>query len=396
MTRIAYLDCFSGVSGDMLLGAIVAAGLDLDVLRSALASLPLAGYDLTAAAVLRAGIAATKVEVRVTATQPPSRQLRDVLRIIDDSGLPPADKAQAAAVFQRLARAEARVHGTDPEEVHFHEVGAIDAIVDVVGTVAGLRLLGVESVYCSPLPAGGGAARSAHGLIPVPGPATLELLAEAQAPLAMPMGEERSELVTPTGAAIVTSLARFERPPMTLLRVGYGAGRRDPADRPNVLRLWLGERIERPGGGMLVIETNLDDTPAEVLGYVQERLFEAGAADVWFLPAQMKKNRPGTLVSVLCSADREDAIAGILLRETSTLGVRVHEVRRHELRREIVPFESSLGPARYKVKYLDGERPRVSPEYEDCRRLALEHGLPLTEVYRRLMEEAERDAKRHA
>jgi hypothetical protein len=147
---------------------------------------------------------------------------------------------------------------------------------------------------------------------------------------------------------------------------------------------------------MLVIETNLDDTPAEVLGYVQERLFEAGAADVWFLPAQMKKNRPGTLVSVLCSADREDAIAGILLRETSTLGVRVHEVRRHELRREIVPFESSLGPARYKVKYLDGERPRVSPEYEDCRRLALEHGLPLTEVYRRLMEEAERDAKRHA
>jgi uncharacterized protein (TIGR00299 family) protein len=389
MTRIAYLDCFSGVSGDMLLGALVGAGLDFGALRTAVAGLGLEGYELTAEPVLRAGIAATKVTVSLTGPAPPQRRLSDILAIIEGSRLTGPDKEQAAEVFRRLAEAEARVHGVDPEAVHFHEVGAVDAIVDVVGTVAGLRLLGVDTLYCSSLPAGGGFARGAHGVIPVPAPATMELLASVNAPISAPAGEERSELVTPTGAAIVTTLAHFERPAMTLRSVGYGAGGRDPAERPNVLRLWLGDAIERPDATMLVIETNLDDTPAEVLGYVQERLFEAGAADVWFLPAQMKKNRPATLVSVICAPEREDAVVSILMRETTTLGVRVHEVRRHELQREIVPFESTLGPARYKVKHLDGAPPRVKPEYEDCRRLALEHNLPLSEVYRILTAEAD-------
>lgn len=394
MTRIAYLDCFSGISGDMLLGAIVSVGVDIALLRRELAALSLAGYELVATPVTRAGIAAIKVDVRITDPQPPERSLHAVLQIITESKLPEPDKEKAGAVFRRLAEAEARVHGIAPEMVHFHEVGAIDAIVDVVGTVVGLRLLDVEALYCSPLPVGSGFVRGTHGVLPVPAPATLELLAAANAPLAAPFGEERAELVTPTGAALVTSLARFERPPLVLERVGYGAGSRDPAERPNVLRLWLGERIERRSDGMLVVETNLDDTLPEVLGYVQEQLFAAGAADVWFLPAQMKKNRPGTLVSVLCSPDREDAVVRVLLRETSTLGVRIHEVRRHELRREIIQFESSLGPAQVKVKYLPGEPPRVSPEYEDCRRLALEHGLPISEVYRLLTAEGERHVLR--
>lgn len=389
MTRIAYLDCFSGLSGDMLLGALVSAGADLAMLQNELAALPLHGYELTAVPVTRAGIAATKVDVQVTEPQLPDRRLDDILRIITESGLPGPDKERATAIFSRLAEAEGRVHGLPPGMVRFHEVGAIDAIVDVVGAVVGLRLLEVEAVYCSPLPAGGGFARGAHGVIPVPAPATLELLALAKAPIAAPSGEERSELVTPTGAAIVTTLARFERPPLVLERVGYGAGSRDPADRPNILRLWLGERLERRSDGMLVVETNLDDTLPEVLGYVQERLFAAGAADVWFMPVQMKKNRPGTLVSVICLPEREDAVVRVLLRETSTLGVRVHEVRRHELRREIVQFTSSLGPVQVKVKYLPGEPPRISPEYEDCRRLALEHDLPLSEVYRVLSAEGE-------
>jgi uncharacterized protein (TIGR00299 family) protein len=390
MTRIAYLDCFSGISGDMLLGALIDAGLDAGDLRRTLAGLPLAGYEIAVEPVLRAGIAAKRVQVRLDDAKPPERRLPDILDIIQASRLPDSDKAQAAEVFMRLAEAEGRVHGIEPEAVHFHEVGAVDAIVDVAGAVAGLRLLGVDALYCSPLPAGGGFARGAHGLLPVPAPATMELLAAVNAPITAPAGEERSELVTPTGAAIVTTLARFERPAMYLKRVGYGAGGRDPAGRPNVLRLWLGDLIERPAANMLVIETNLDDMPAEVLGYVQERLFAAGAADVWFQPVQMKKNRPATLVSVICAPEHEDAVVGILMRETTTLGVRVHEVRRHELEREVVPFESSLGPAHYKVKHIEGESPRVKPEYEDCRRLALAHDLPLSEVYRILTAEAAR------
>jgi uncharacterized protein (TIGR00299 family) protein len=386
---IAYLDCFSGVSGDMLLGALVDAGLPEADLEGELALLKLQGYRLEVSKVERAGLGATRVEVMPAGGPPPHRRLPDILSIVDNSGLPAADREKGSLIFRRLAEAEGRVHRCRPEEVEFHEVGAVDTLVDIMGAVAGLRLLGVEDLYCSPLPAGGGEVRGAHGVLPVPAPATLELMALAGAPLTSVVGEPAFELVTPTGAAIVTALARFERPPMRVTAVGYGAGARNIPGRPNVLRVWLGERVaERRRRTMLLVETNIDDMSPELLGYVQERLFEAGAADVWFVPIQMKKNRPATLLSVLCPHEHEEAVVGLLLRETSTLGVRISEVSRREADRESLEFESSLGPAAVKVKRLEGEEPQVSPEYEACRRLALQHGLSLAEVYRIVSEEA--------
>ena len=386
--RIAYLDWFSGISGDMLLGALLDAGLPHEVLESELARLRLQGYRLEVSKVGRAGLAATRVEVVLVGEPPPHRRLPDVLSVIDGCDLPAADRERGSLVFARLAEAEGRVHGCRPEEVEFHEVGAVDTLVDVMGAVVGLRLLEIAELYCSPLPVGGGEARGAHGALPVPAPATLELLARARAPLTSGAGEPAFELVTPTGAAIVATLARFERPPMRVTAVGYGAGARDLAGRPNVLRLWLGERAGQGSRSMLLVETNIDDMSPELFGYVQERLFEAGAADVWFAPIQMKKNRPATLLSVLCPHDREDAVVGLVLRETSTLGVRISEVGRREAEREHLEFESSLGPAAVKVKRLEGEEPQVSPEYEACRRLARERHLPLAEVYRIVSDEA--------
>jgi hypothetical protein len=388
LTRIAYLDCFSGVSGDMLLGALLDAGVEIGALRAELQKLGVDGWSLRAEPVRRAGIAATLVHVDLAETPPPHRRLADILALLDASSLAAGDRDGAAAIFRRLADAEARMHGVSAEEIDFHEVGALDAIVDVVGGVVGLRLLGVERVYCSALPAGGGTARSAHGTLPVPAPATLELMALAKAPMASSAGDRAMEMVTPTGAAIVTALATFERPPMHVARVGYGAGGRDPEGWPNVLRLWLGDAIEPVRPAMLLIETNIDDMNPEIYGYVQERLFDAGAADVWFQPIQMKKNRPGVMLSVLCSAEREDAIAALLLRETSTLGVRVSAVSRHEAHRESFEFESSLGAAAVKVKRLPGEPPRIAPEYEACRRIAEARGLPIAEVYRVIEREA--------
>jgi uncharacterized protein (TIGR00299 family) protein len=387
MTRIAYLDCLSGISGDMLLGAFVDAGLDVDALRAELASLPLRGYRIDAKRTQRAGLAATTVDVRLEEAAQPHRRLPDVLGVIEGSALPAEDKERASNVFRKLADAEAKVHGSEPEAVDFHEVGAVDAIVDVTGAVVGLRLLGIEDLYCSALPAGGGSMRGAHGRLPVPAPATLALLAEAGAPLAAGPDPE-FELVTPTGAAIVATLARFERPAMTVDAVGYGAGGRDLEDRPNVLRVWLGEAIVDRRAGMLLIETNIDDMNPEVYGYVQERLFAAGAADVWFTPIQMKKNRPGVLLSALCSPEREADVANVILAETSTLGLRVQQVARHEAQRDVLEFESSLGPAAVKVKRLPGGAPAVAPEYEPCARIARERGLPLLEVYRLVQDEA--------
>ena len=388
MTRIAYLDCYSGISGDMLLGALIDAGVDSRALSSELEKLGVPGWSLRAERVRRAGIAATQAHVELAESPQPHRRLPDIVAIIGGSSLDAADRERAARVFRLLAEAEARVHGVAAEEIDFHEVGALDAIVDVVGGVVGLRLLGVERLYCSPLPAGGGTARSMHGALPVPAPATLELMAMARAPLAPSAGDRPMELVTPTGAALATVLASFERPAMHVTAVGHGAGGRDPEGWPNVLRLWLGEAIEPARPAMLLIETNIDDMNPEIYGYVQERLFAAGAADVWYQAIQMKKNRPGVLLSVLCPADREHDITSLLLRETSTLGVRVSSVSRHEAQRETLEFESSLGPAAVKVKRLPGEPPRVAPEYEACRRIAEARALPLSEVYRVVEREA--------
>ena len=380
MGRLAYLDCFSGVSGDMLLGAIIDCGVSVGDLRGELAKLRLDGYNLSATRVTRSGLAATQAVVEV-AGAPAPRTLGDVLGIIDQSSLPHEDREKAARIFQRLAEAEAKVHGETVEAVHLHDVGAVDAIVDVMGTLAGLRLLDVHEVFASPLPAGAGAVDGPHGKLPVPAPATLELLSRANAPL-RPADGASGELVTPTGAAILTIVGRFERPAMTLERAGYGAGSREIEGRPNVLRIWLGERTERGVRQMVLIETNIDDMTGEMLGHARDKLLHAGAADVWFTSIQMKKGRPGVALSVICGEAQEEEIARLLLRETSTLGVRVRPVHRWEAERELLEFESSLGPASVKVKRLAGEPPTIAPEYEACKRLAEATGLALAEVYR--------------
>lgn len=388
MPKVAYFDCFSGASGDMVLGAIVDAGLPFERLVAEIQKLPLpsGAYELSVTKVLRAGYAATKVDVKVN--EPPKhRSLEDVLAIIRSSALPEGDKANIDKVFRAIGQAEAKVHGRSPGDVQLHEVGAVDAMVDVTGAVAGLRLLGVDEVFVSALPVGHGEARGSHGGMPVPAPATLELLCAAGAPVT---GEgPPGELVTPTGAAILSVLGRFERPALRVHAVGYGAGSRDPADRPNVLRLWLGE-VGTALRTMRLLETNIDDMAPELLAYVQERLLAAGAADAWFTSIQMKKSRPGVMLSVLCSDGLEAEIVRLVLRETTTLGIRSREVRRFEAEREQLEFESSLGPAAVKVKRLPGEPPRIAPEYEVCRRLAEASGLPLAEVYRTVAAEAER------
>jgi uncharacterized protein (TIGR00299 family) protein len=385
MASIAYLDCFSGISGDMLLGALLDAGVSIQGLRRELAKLGLEGYRLKARKARRAGLAATQAVVEL-ADEPPRGRLSEILSLIGKSALPDGDKERGAAVFQRLAEAEARVHGATPKSVVLHELGSLDTVIDVMGAVAGLRLLGVEELFASALPAGGGSVEGAHGSLPLPAPATLELMARARAPVSG--GGGQGELVTPTGAAIVTTLARFDRPAMRVTKVGYGAGSRDIEGRPNVLRLWLGEVLPAATASMLLVETNVDDMSPEILGYVQGRLFAAGAADVWFTPVQMKKSRPATKLSALCPIDKEETIVSVLLRETSTLGVRVAEVRRHEAEREVITFPSSLGTAVVKVKRWQGEPPQLSPEYESCRRLAEERSLPLAEVYRIVQGEA--------
>jgi len=386
--RIGYLDCVSGISGDMLLGALIDAGVDVAQLSRELGGLGVQGWSLEAERVTRAGLAATRAHVRLAEAPQPHRRLPDILAMLEASSLSEEDRGRAADVFRRLADAEGHVHGNAPDDVDFHEVGALDAIVDIVGSVVGLRLLGVGRLYCSPLPLGAGSVRAAHGRLPVPAPATLAVLASAGAPIAA--ADDRAlELVTPTGAAIVATLARFDRPAMRLERVGVGAGGRDPDGWPNVLRLWVGEaEAWLATREMSLVETNIDDMSGEVVGFVRERLFEAGAVDVWVQPLQMKKDRPGMLLAALCAPERQEEVARVLLRETTTLGVRVTPVSRYEAGRETLEFESSLGPAAVKVKRLPGEAPRVAPEYEACRALALATGMPLLEVYRIVEAEA--------
>lgn len=384
--KTGYLDCFSGVSGDMMLGALLDAGLSLDSLIAGLAKLPLAGYKISARRASRGIITGTQVHITIE-KRDEERSLKDILSLIEKSALAEDAKKWSALIFRRLAEAEAKVHCRPVGEVHFHEVGAVDAIVDVVGAVIGLDLLGIEALFAAPLPAGSGTVETAHGVIPIPAPATLELIAASGAPIQPTPRPELGELVTPTGAAIVTTLASFESPTFCLERIGYGVGSRELAAMPNVLPLWIGESTPEERQ-LLLLETNIDNMSPEIYGYVMERLFEAGGLDVWFTPIQMKKNRPAIMLSVLVSVDAQGKVIDAMLRETSTLGVRVQRIARHESGREIIPFVSSLGKVMVKVKRFGGARIGLAPEFEDCCRLAREHGLPLQEVYRVVTVEA--------
>jgi uncharacterized protein (TIGR00299 family) protein len=394
MSRVIYFDCFSGISGDMALGALLDAGLALDALRAELGKLNLPGWSIDAERGTRSFIAGTRALVDAP-EQPTHRHLADVRDIISASALSPAVQERSLAIFGLLAEAEGRVHGIAPEQVHFHEVGALDAIVDIVGVVAGLHLLDIETVYASPLPLGEGWARAAHGQLPLPAPAVLALLAGAGAPT-LP-DDTPFELVTPTGAALLAGLAEFHRPPMRISRVGYGLGKRE-LERPNVLRVWVGDApaaqrsnvqtFERSNAETVLLETNIDDQPAEQLAFTVERLFELGALDAWLAPIGMKKGRAGVLLAALVPAALEGAAVGLIMRETTTLGVRRRAVERHVCEREIVTVATPLGEVRVKRKRWAGEDLGAAPEYEDCARLARAHNLPLREVYRIVLEHA--------
>lgn len=386
--KIAYFDCFAGASGDMILGALLDAGLPLEALQGELHQLSLKGFQLSAWKERRGALQGTRIRFDLEDTPPVTRRLADILDLIAASALPEAVKEGATRVFRRLAQAEAKVHGLPLDKITFHEVGAIDSILDIVGAIVGLHRLGIEEVYASTLPLGRGSVQTAHGVLPVPAPATLELLAVAKVPVQPGLPGE-GECLTPTAAAILTTVARFEEPAMVLEGVGYGLGSRETPGLPNALRLCLGEKAAPSWQeGLILVETNIDDMNPELYGYVLERLFDQGARDVWFTPIQMKKNRPATMLSVLVSPKEEKQVVETLLRETSTLGVRCLPLRRHEAGRESLEFESSLGRAAVKVKRLGQAVLGIAPEYEACRLLALRHSLPLQEVYRLVEEEA--------
>ncbi len=381
---LAYLDCFSGMSGDMLLGALLDAGLSFERLQAGLAGLHLEGYRLALEPYADKGIRGQRFSVQVTATPQPERHLHEIREIITASQLPQAVQQRALAIFQALGEAEAHVHGVSLEQVHFHEVGAVDALVDIVGAAIGLHELGVEQLYASPLPLTTGQVQTAHGLLPVPAPATLELLRRVGAPWTPRAAE--GELVTPTAAAILATQARFVTPAMVIRQVGYGFGRKQ-LPWANCLRLCLGEPALASAGEtdeVMVLETNLDNLSGEVLGNLMERLFQAGALDVTYTPMQMKKNRPATQICVIAPLDLAEALSALLLRETTTLGVRMSRWQRLKAERRQEVVETPLGVARVKLKLLGGHVVSVTPEYEDCRQLAEASSLSLREVYERL------------
>ena len=394
MAKVAYFDCFSGCSGDMVLGALIDAGLPLDILEKGLSSLAIHGYKLSAEQVKRSSITATKFTVVMNETKAqPERSLKDIVMLIEASKLPEKVKNTASAIFQRLGEVESRIHDVPLEKVCFHEIGAVDSIIDIVGVALGLDALKIERFYSSPLPLGSGSISTAHGILPVPAPATLRLIAMSNAPIGdfPKQSQPQGELVTPTGAAIVTTLANFGRPGMTVEKVGYGAGTKDFKAWPNVMRIWIGEEIEPVGSEDLVLlETNIDDMSPEIYGYLMERLFTMQAIDVWFTPIQMKKNRPAVMLSVLALRHAESDLTQTIMRETSTLGIRVSPTFRHIAEREVIEFDSTIGHTKVKVKRFMGNILSIHPEYEECRRMALERNIPLQEVYRIIETEARR------
>ncbi|MGC8906822.1 MAG: nickel pincer cofactor biosynthesis protein LarC [Desulfomonilaceae bacterium] len=380
---IAYFDCFAGASGDMILGALIDAGLDPIVLKRELATLPLDHYDITTTTVERRGIKGTKVTISTTQSHHchPHRNIFDIQDIITRSGLAPQVKEQSIDVFSRLAEAEASVHGIPIDQVHFHEVGAIDAIIDVVGAVAAIKALDIQGIFCSPLHVGSGTVQCDHGALPVPAPATTELI---KGKPVYSTGVE-GELLTPTGAAILTTLAAGfgPLPAMKLQAVGYGAGTRD-LPIPNLLRVLLGEPLEShsltEADRVAVIETNIDDMNPQIYDYVIEGLFQRGALDVFLTPVHMKKNRPGALVTVICQPEHVHSMSEWLMRETTTIGTRWRLENRVKASRSIAKIHTRLGEVRIKIIRTGSQSPQVSPEYDDCRAIASRTGLPLKEV----------------
>lgn len=379
--NIAYFDCFAGASGDMILGALVDAGLDLENLRRALGDLLLEGWELGATRVVTGGISSTRANVKANENSH-GRTYPELTSIISASRLSPDVRSGALDILLRLAHAESRLHDKKLEEVYLHELGGIDTLIDIVGAVAGLKILGVSQVFVSALPMGSGEVQTRHGILPLPAPAVTELARG----FPVRFVDSQTELVTPTGAAILTTLAqgRSTFPPMILTHVGYGAGTREMSI-PNVLRVLIGSTEGKLGAtveSLVELETNIDDMNPQLYDHAMTELFQAGALDVWLIPVLMKKNRNGTLLGVLCEPSKANEITEVLFKETTTLGVRRHDVSREALGREIISVNTSFGAVRVKVARLNGRILRAHPEYEDCRRLADEHSTALPDIYR--------------
>jgi pyridinium-3,5-bisthiocarboxylic acid mononucleotide nickel chelatase len=378
--RVLYFDCFAGLSGDMTVGALLDLGVEFEALQNEIAKLGLSGYRLSASRVKRAGFAATKFDVEVDEATQPARTFVEIREMIGQSSLIESVKAVSIQIFEKLAEAEARVHGSSVDRVHFHEVGAVDSIIDIVGAAIGFAFLGVEQYIASPLRVGFGFVKAAHGAMPIPAPGTAQLLRG----IPIYAGDSEGEFVTPTGAAIVAALCSSfgAMPMMQIEKIGYGAGTRDPKGFPNVARLTLGETrelaTEEPE--ITVIETNIDDMNPQAYGFVMDRAFQFGALDVFITPVQMKKDRPGALLTVLCEAKDFDALANLLLAETTTLGVRYYEMKRRTLERVFEIVETPYGKVSVKVARQQNRVLHVQPEYDDCVKLAQEKGVSLIEV----------------
>lgn len=377
---VAYVDCFAGASGDMILGALVDAGLELNALRDALAGLALSDWELGVERIVTGGLSATRVNV-ITRDETQERRYTELDALVTTSSIDEPVKTRAAQILRRLAEIEARLHGVAIDQVHLHELGGIDTVIDVVGAVAGFRLLGIEEIFVSALPMGHGTVETRHGILPLPAPAVVELARGVP----IRAVDLQAELVTPTGAAILTTLARGYGtfPPMTLARVGYGAGSRT-LSIPNVLRLMLGKRADQGDATvetLVVLETNIDDMNPQAYEFVFGKLFAAGALDVWLTPIQMKKNRAATQLSALCRPHDADVLNEIIFTQTTTLGVRRREVQRFALAREIVQVETRFGPVRVKVARHNGRVLRAMPEYDDCVALAEKYQIPFLEIY---------------
>ena len=382
---VLYCDCFSGISGDMFLGALLDAGLPLDYLADHLKRLNLPEFvGVTVERVQRRALAAALLKLDIREYHSSAnhdaddhhRRLSDIQTLIESSDLPDTVKQISLKIFHNLAEAEAKVHGCSVEEVHFHEVGAVDSILDIVGSAIGLHYFNIDAVYASALPLGSGQVETQHGRLPLPAPATLELLRMAQAPVVS--SSTKFEMVTPTGAAILAALATFVQPNMRLKRVGVGAGQRNLA-WPNVLRVLIGDE-DSSAGNHLEIETNIDDMNPQVLGHVMAKLFQAGALDVYFTPIFMKKNRPATKLSVIVQQEDEFKICDLILRETSTLGLRVTRVWRHEAEREMRNIHTRYGEVPVKVKFMDGNVIQATPEFDACVRLAEAAGVSVQQI----------------
>lgn len=376
--KTAYFDCYCGISGDMVLGALADAGLDFKAWLAEIDKLGLSGYDISKKKVKRTGLAGTKVTIKVTEPQP-ARHLAEIERLIGRSKISSTAKEKSLRVFRRLADSEARAHGVAVEKVHFHEVGAVDSIIDIVGSTIALEMMGIDNILSSPLNLGSGTVKFSHGTFPVPAPATAALIKGFPAYAS----EIKAELTTPTGAALITTLAEGAgpMPQMTMEKIGYGAGSRELPETPNMLRVFIGETAGAyEQDTVSIIEANIDDMDPRIYEYVMERLFKAGAVDVWLTPIVMKKSRPGVTLSVMADASKISSLVDIIMNETTTFGVRIYEAGRRKLAREFKDVGTKYGKVSVKVGLVGGKAVKAVPEYEDVKAAAMKSGRPLREI----------------